>query len=164
MSPTLACSAASRRRLCSSPLLHSLVGGWRPLRDRRDTKIWNLGHQGWDWLPSYRITSVSHTCLCKKLTRSFVLISACYRHPSTGHQIMSSIFREETRSWWASFGGRGGGAPPCPPCPMMCWVWGTSEMTPRLDLPQTPDIEPDASANRDTSAPPPIIRHMYAST
>ena len=60
---------------------------------------------------------MSHTCLCKKLTRSFVLISACYRHPSTGHQIMSSIFGEETRSWWASFGGRGGVPLLAPPVP-----------------------------------------------
>ena len=42
------------------------------------------GHRGWGRFPTYKMTTVSRTCRCRKWTSIAVLVAACPGHPSNG--------------------------------------------------------------------------------
>ena len=82
---SLISDSASLRLFRSAPLAHWAVAGCLPFRSLQGTRMSHRLHHGWGRFTSYRMTTVSRTCRCRKCTRIDVLVAARPGHPSTGH-------------------------------------------------------------------------------
>ena len=91
--------------LHSSPLAYWAVLGWRLFKSSQRTNISQKGHHGWRRFPSFRMTTMSHICLCRKWTRSHVTITALPLYPLTGQSRDSAAFGKEIKHVCGSLAG-----------------------------------------------------------
>ena len=55
-----------------------------PFNALQGNSMSHRGHRGWGRFPTYKMTTVSRTCRCRKWTSIAVLVAACPGHPSNG--------------------------------------------------------------------------------